>query len=140
MPTSLSPPRARCPPPPPSLPSCASSGLCHCLLQPPRLPPEFRSCCESETPTAPVPGNAKQSQFEALKQLLPGKGEFGFSVEVWCCNLSFPGCKGGENISNRALHQQISPPCPGPWAGITLRAPTLHLSSTQALAAAFKTP
>lgn len=137
---SPSSPRASCPLPPPPLPSRAGSGLCHRLLQPLRLPPEFRSRCESETPTAPVPGNAKRSQFEALKRLLPGKGEFGFSVEVWCCNLSFPGCNGGENISNRALHQQISLPRPGPGAGITLRAPTLHPSSTQALADGFKTP
>lgn len=131
-----SPPHTGCPPPPRPLPSRGGSGLC----QPLRLPPEFRSRCESETPTAPVPENAKQSQFEALKRLLPGKGEFGFSVEVWCRNLSFPGCNGGENISNQALHQQISLPPPGPWAGITLRAPTLHPSSTQTLAAGFKTP
>lgn len=141
MPVSPSPPRAGCPPPPPPLPSRASSGLCCCrLLQPLRLSPEFRSHCESETPTAPVPGNAAQSRFEALKWLLPGKGEFGFSVGVWCCNLSFQGCCRGGNISNRALHQQISLPHPGPWAGITLRAPTLHPSSMQALAAGFKTP
>lgn len=137
---SLSPPQAGCPPPPPPLPSRASSRLCRRLLQPLRLPLEFRSRCESENPNAPVPGNAKQSQFEALKRVLPGKGEFDFSVEVWCRNLSFPGCNGGKNISNRALHQQISPPRPGPWAGIMLRAPTLHPSSTQALAAGFKTP
>lgn len=85
-------------PQPPSVPAqpCWQQ-LCHRLLQPLRLPPEFHSCCESETPTTQVPGNARHGQFEALKRLLPGRGEFGFSVEVWCCNLSFPGCNGGRN-------------------------------------------
>lgn len=49
----------------------------------PRVTSGVWSCCESETPSLPVPGNAKQSHFEAAARQLPGKGEFGFSAEVW---------------------------------------------------------
>ena len=126
--------------PPPPLPGRAGTGLCRRLLQPLRLPPELCSRCDLETPRHAGPWKCQTEPARSTKPLLPGKGGFGFSVEAWCCNLSFPGCNGGENISSRALHQQISLPHPGPWAGITLRAPTLHPSSTQALAAGFKTP